>query len=314
MKTVLVTGVGGFCGRHLARKLAEDPDLCVVGAARALSPPNDLSLAAYEVLDITDAAAVRAVIERVAPDWIFNLAGQVTGVAESLYAANLLGPVNILEAVRELGNQAAVLLVGSAAEYGPDHTTPMPLAETVPCHPRGPYALSKHAMTRHGLDCVTRLGMKVAIARPFNIVGAGVPRELVVGAILSRIVEAFGRPGHGTISIGNIETIRDFIAVEDVCEAFRAILAGGHWGEVFNLSTGVGSPIREILTQLLARTEGRIGYRVDPALVRPDEVAVFTGDPSRARQAFGFRPCRSLEVSLLAAWEAAFSAGRAVHS
>ena len=127
----------------------------------------------------------------------------------------------------------------------------MPLAEDHECRPVGPYGLSKHAMTLAALDHARADGTKVIVARPFNLVGAGMPTNLVAGAIAQRTRQALAR-GESTITVGNANTQRDFIAVEDAVEAYVKLLQSGAWGEVFNICSGQATSIESIIQTLLS--------------------------------------------------------------
>ena len=137
-------------------------------------------------MDITKPEQITQVIQRFRPDIVFHLAGLTRGAEVDIYHVNQRGTDYLLEALRMHAPEARILLVGSAAEYGPQPEEKMPITEACPCRPAGPYGVGKHAATVAGQDYVRRYGMRVVIARPFNIVGAGIPPTLVVGAVLER--------------------------------------------------------------------------------------------------------------------------------
>ena len=159
-------------------------------------------------------------LRRVRPDLVFHLAGIQQGEAKDIYRTNVMGAVHLLEAVRQECHSSRVLLVGSAAEYGLVGKNELPVTESTPCKPQGPYGLSKYASTLAGLDWSRQFGMKVVIARPFNIIGAGISPNLFAGALLARAREALATQGDPMVKVGNMESQRDFIAVEDVVEAY----------------------------------------------------------------------------------------------
>jgi GDP-4-dehydro-6-deoxy-D-mannose reductase len=193
MATALITGVAGFCAAHLARRLAAEGH-AVVGVDRTGAAPQGLRLARYRSLDVCNAADVADAVRDFAPDWVFHLAGIPSGPAIDVYRINFLASIYLLEAIREHAPKARVLLVGSAAEYGQVAATNLPITEDQPCRPVGPYGVAKHAQTLAALDLVHRLGLKIVIARPFNIIGAGISPSLVVGAILDRAKRARTAP------------------------------------------------------------------------------------------------------------------------
>jgi GDP-4-dehydro-6-deoxy-D-mannose reductase len=299
----LITGVCGFCATHLVRVLTAEGCMRVIGSDLIADPPANLQLADYHAADIGQPEDAVALIRRVHPDMLFHLAGRYRGTSDELYRVNLLGGVHLLEAVRESSPHARVLVVGTAAEYGPARPEDMPLSEDSVCLPRGAYGLSKHALCLAAQDYALHRGLKVVVARPFNIIGAGVPSSLVVGAVLDRAKRALSESDSPVIAVGNLDAMRDFIAVEDAASAYLRMIHGDYWGEVFNLCSGVPRSIRDIVESLLSHSLRRIEYRVDPDLLSRDDVAVFFGSCDKARRAFGFSPSITVEESLKSAWQ-----------
>jgi GDP-4-dehydro-6-deoxy-D-mannose reductase len=301
--TVLITGACGFCATHLARALAAEDRVRVVGTDLAAAPSSDAPFADYHAADLAQPGTAAALVRQVRPDMLFHLAGRFRGTQEEIHRANYLGGVNVLEAVREAAPRARVLVAGSAAEYGPARTEDMPIAEDCVCRPSGAYGRSKHALCLAALDSAHRRGLKVVVARPFNVVGAGVPPALVVGAVLERARRALAGPDPPVVAVGNVDSMRDFIAVEDLSAAYLRMIRGDFWGEAFNLCSGVPRRIRDVVELLLAHSPRPITYRVDPQLVNPDDVPVFFGNCDKASRAFGFALSIGLEESLQSAWE-----------
>jgi len=218
----------------------------------------------------------------------------------------VLGAVRLLDAVALAAPQAAVLLVGSAAEYGPVAPEALPVGEDHPCRPVGAYGISKLVATNLALEIARRRSLRVVVARPFNIVGAGVPTTLVVGAILDRLRRALLDGGRPLVRMGNLDAQRDFIAVEDAVDAYVRLIQCGRWGEVFNICSGKPCPVRRVVEQLLSYCSTPIELVVDPTLVRHDDVAVIYGDATKAADAIDFQPRITLSDALLAAWRDVF--------
>lgn len=302
MTRALVIGAHGFCGKALIRRLAEVERVEVIAADLPVDWPK-VPVAAYKSRDIGDIESITRVVEAARPDWVFNLAGMTGGSPSAVYRTNTLGPINVLEAVREYVPDARVLLVGSAAEYGPVGSDLLPLTEETPCNPVGDYGISKHAMTQAARDIASRHSIKVVIARPFNIIGAGVPKSLVVGAILDRAREALSRRGRPVVRVGNLDTQRDFVDVEDAVEAYVSMIKGEFWGEVFNICSGKPARIRDVVTEALSHSTRPISIEVDPRLVRPSDCPVIYGSYAKAGRAWGFKPRVRLKDSLKQAWD-----------
>lgn len=303
MIRAIVFGAHGFTARHLIPALVKTQGAQVVAVDVPAFPPACGHVDAYISRDIGDPDFVARLIRDYKPNWIFNLAAVTQAAPAQIYRTNFTGPLNILEAVRQFAPEAQVLLVGSAAEYGRVQPEALPLTEESPCAPVGDYGISKHAMTLAALDLARRFGLKVVVARPFNLVGAGVPPSLVVGAVLARAREALLRPGEPVVRVGNLDTQRDFVAVEDAVEAYFAMIKGGFWGEVFNICSGKPIPIRTIVEMALSHSPRAVSLVVDPQLVRPADTPAVYGSPDKARRAFGFRPRVKIEESLKRAWD-----------
>jgi GDP-4-dehydro-6-deoxy-D-mannose reductase len=275
----------------------------VVGFDRADPRAANPALLEYCRGEISDAGQVTEVVRRVKPDLVYHLAGLAGGADGELYRVNFLGTVHLLEAVRQHAPEARVLLVGSAAEYGLVPASDMPIRETHPAHPVGTYGASKYAATLAGLDSVRRHNLKVVVARPFNIVGAGIPDSLVIGAILARARKALESAGPARVAVGRLDTERDFVAVEDVVEAYWRMLQAPCWGEVFNICSGQPLTVGAMLDSLFRCSERPVSLEVDPTLVRPSDVPVVYGSCEKARRRLGFEPRTPLDAALRRAWE-----------
>lgn len=302
MKTALVTGGSGFCARHLARRLSGEGGIRVIGADRAEPEHQGSVLDDFARVDLGEFHQVSDLLRRARPDFIFHLAGIQRGEPQDIYSANVMGTVHLLEAVRQGCPSARVLLTGSAAEYGVVRKEELPVTEDTPCRPMGSYGMSKYAATLAGIGWSRRHGMKVVIARPFNIIGAGIPPSLVVGALVTRAREALARSGEPVVKVGNIDSVRDFVSVEDAVNAYVRMLEGEFWGEIFNICSGEPAPVREVVETLLSFAPRPIRFEVDPALFQPGEVGVIYGSHAKARAAFGFAPAVSLRDALRFCW------------
>jgi GDP-4-dehydro-6-deoxy-D-mannose reductase len=303
---VLITGIHGFCARHLLNKLIAERIDNIYGADIHQTSPEKLDLKNYLRLNIADRSAVNNLICSLKPDTIFNLAGLTSAETSELYYVNFMGSVYLLEAVRKWVPQAKLLLVGSAAEYGYVPEVEMPISEKHSCKPLTPYGISKYAMTLSAINFAKEHGVKVLVARPFNIVGAGMPSSLFIGAVLKRIKKVLiegNKPA--VVAVGNLNTERDFIAVEDMADSYLAMIRSNCWGEVFNVCSGKPFFIRDILKSLLKNSKEQINFQVNAPLVRVSDLKCVYGSGEKATRLLGFKPRVPLEDALKAAWDAA---------
>ena len=302
MTKILITGANGFCARHLVGRLRKKNGIYIAGIDLNKKAPVNISLDDYMRVDICNQKQMTDLVRRLKPDFVFNLAGLNSGLIEDIFKVNILGTVNLLEAVKVQAPQARVLLIGSAAEYGRAEKHSLPVKEDHPCRPVGAYGISKHAMTLAGINYVQQFGMKVVVARPFNIIGPGISPGLLVGALVSRAKKALMRSSEPIVKIGNLNTERDFIYIDDAIDAYINMLEGEYWGEVFNICSGRHYSVLTVATLLLSCSARKINLEPDPSLVRPSDIGISYGDWSKADRAFNFKPVTGIEDSLKAVW------------
>ncbi len=284
----LITGGRGFVGTWLADHLRELGDEVV---------------AIDREVEITDPAALLAAMSAAAPDAVYHLAA-LTHVGQSweeplqVLEVNIIGTAAVLAAARQCGTDPRVLVTSSAEVYGAV-TDPelLPLSEHSPTAPLTPYAASKLAAEAVVAQAHLGHGQHVVTVRPFNHIGPGQTPNFAVPALAKRIVEA-DRLGSPTIPVGNLSARRDFTDVRDVVRAYRLLVETGRPGEVYNVCSGRDVSIREIADGLLNLAGTTLEFEIDPSLVRPVEVPVLRGDPSRLVDATGWKPEVPLDQTL----------------
>jgi GDP-4-dehydro-6-deoxy-D-mannose reductase len=276
---------------------------------RHLQASGDEVVAAPAGLEITDGAAVRQAVTDAAPDAVYHLAafthvGRSWTAPREVMRVNVLGTLEVLEAARTCPAAPAVLLVGSAEEYGVVKPHQLPLAEDAPLLPVTPYAASKVAAEFLGLQAHLGHGLPVIRVRAFNHAGPGQADSFVVSALARRIVQA-QQAGESTLAVGNLSPRRDFTDVRDVVRAYRLLIQRGQPGEVYNVCSGRDVAIEHLAHRLLALAGAALTLEIDPELERPVDVPVLRGDPSRLRAATGWEPEIGLDGTLqgvLDAW------------
>jgi nucleoside-diphosphate-sugar epimerase len=293
-KRVLITGIRGFTGEYLAEEL-QAGGLQVFGTAR---PDESISERVYPC-DISDATSIGEVVDRVRPDRIVHLAAVSfvgNGDAEAIYNVNLIGTLHLLQALSNLPTRPSmVLLTSSAQVYG--SSSRGPVRESHATAPVNHYAASKLAMEHMARLWSDRL--PITILRPFNYTGVGQPKHF----LLPKIVEHYRR--HATeIELGNLDVARDFSDVRDVVRAYRLLLEASASGRTINICSGKAYSLRDIL-EIMAEIAGyKIDVRVNPDLVRANDVKRLEGDPTVLRSTIGAIPCRPLAQTLRWMFEA----------
>jgi GDP-4-dehydro-6-deoxy-D-mannose reductase len=283
---VLVTGAGGFVGGHLLPRLAAD-GWDAVGVDQEV--------------DVSDAAAVSTALERVAPDAVVHLAA-VSSVAASrretarTYRVNFLGARNLLAAVAARAPRARVLLVGSGEVYGTARPGSAPFGEGASLRPGSPYARSKACADLLGAVWAGARGLDVVRVRPFNHSGAGQSDAFVASSFARQIAEIEAGRRQPPLRVGNLASVRDFLDVRDVVDAYARLLAHAVPADAYNVASGRGRSIRELLDALLARAGIAPEVEVDPARLRPTDHSV--GDASRLRERTAWVPRVSFDEAL----------------
>ncbi len=301
-----MTGAGGFVGGHLVHHLRrEHPEVEIFGIVLpqgGITWGSGAGMSAIEA-DLNDPAATAAIVETVAPDRIMHLAGQSSPHLSWLdpggtLRTNVMGIVHVLDAARRHGLRPAVLVVGSAEEYGPVSAEDLPIRETTPLRPASPYAISKVAQSALAVLYGPAGGMRVVTTRTFHHTGPGRGETFAESSFARQIAEIEAGRRAPVLKVGNLDAVRDFADVRDVVRAYWLLIEKGEPGSVYNVCTGRGRRIRELLEILLACSSARVEVQVDPERLRPSDTPVQVGDPSRLRAATDWEPGIPLEQSL----------------
>jgi GDP-4-dehydro-6-deoxy-D-mannose reductase len=306
---VLVTGISGFVGGHLAEHLTGEGDL-VVGLSTSGRWPDGLAhlsrLVRIERCDLTDVdeGELAALIGRKQPEVIYHLAAQANPQASvadprGTWALNLGGTLNLLEAVKASGPgpRPRVVLVGSGVCYGNPAPEQMPVGEGCPLRPNNPYSASKAAADLLGIQHFLAHGTDVVMVRPFNHAGPRQSPSYVLSALARQVAEVeAGRASR--VEVGNLDVVRDFTDVRDVVRGYRLLAHRGAPGEIYNLGSGRGTRLADALETLTALARAPIEVFVDPARVRPVDQPLLVADPSKLRAATGWEPRLSMAQTL----------------
>jgi GDP-4-dehydro-6-deoxy-D-mannose reductase len=295
---VLITGAAGFAGSHLAELLASTTPL--VCWSREAPAPGLVPSAHWQQLDLLDRHQVRDAVQALRPAQIYHLAGvpHVGGSWEATtptLAGNVLATHYLFDALRRAGVRARVLVTASAAVYAPSD---QPIAEDGAIAPGSPYALSKLAQELLARRAPVEDGLDVVVARAFNHTG---PRQAPAFAAPSfarqiATIERGGQPP--VIRAGNLEPRRDLSDVRDVVRAYAALMTHGASGAVYNVASGVGRPIGDILHALVARARVQVTVETDPSLFRPNDTAALVGDCRRLQRDTGWAPAIGFDQML----------------
>jgi GDP-6-deoxy-D-talose 4-dehydrogenase len=280
-RCALITGLSGFTGRHLARRLNDDGwSVCGVGTGGADASEESRCFPNLDA-DLNETAAITRWISEHRPTHVVHLAAQSHVVGDPLrfYQDNLLGTESLLEAVAASGvNVQKILIASSANIYGNSEASP--IAESAPYRPVNHYALSKVGVELLAQKWFARL--PIIVTRPFNYTGPGQSEAF----LFPKLVAAFHRRD-AVIRLGNIDVARDLSDVAFLVEAYALLLRSPLHSEYFNICSGKSLSIRNAIGILAGLTGHQPEIAVDPTLVRADEITELRGDPARLQKAIG---------------------------
>ncbi|HJR18998.1 MAG TPA: GDP-mannose 4,6-dehydratase [Actinomycetota bacterium] len=303
---VLITGVTGFVGSHLAEYclgLGHE----VAGTMRWRSQQENLAEVRDRVTlfeaDLRDGTAARHVIGTFSPERIFHLAAQSfvaaswSAPAETL-TTNVQCQVHLLEAVREANLDARIQVAGSSEEYGKVSEDELPIRETNALRPMSPYAVSKVAQDLMGFQYHQSYGTWIVRTRAFNHEGPRRGEVFVTSSFAKQIALAEAGRGEPVLNVGNLEAQRDFTDVRDVVKAYWLALEKCEPGEVYNIGSGRAWKISDVAEMLIGMAKVPIEIRQDPSRMRPSDVLVLQADTTRFRETTGWEPTIPFEQTL----------------
>jgi GDP-4-dehydro-6-deoxy-D-mannose reductase len=300
---VLITGIAGFVGRHLAHFLAETTDSQVWGVARATETASLPASVRLLHGDLSDLNTVAEMLCRVEPDVVFHLAAQAAvpvswrdpwGTLET----NIRLQVNLLQALADGRWPTRTLVVGSEAEYGAVRPEDNPIDEDTPLRPVSPYAVSKVAQDMLGLQYFLSHNVQTVRVRPFPHIGPGQRTGFSSADFAFQLAEIEAGRREPVVRVGNLDVLRDFSDVRDVVRAYWLIIQHGTPGEVYNIGSGEARSVRSVLDGLVALSRVPIRVEIDPARFRPADVPLSVCDASRLRAATDWTPTIPFEKTL----------------
>ncbi len=282
----LITGSNGFIGSHLSTEFEKNGYEVI---------KSDLTEGGGNIaMDIMNPAVIQSVLEKYKPDVIINMAGQANvGLSwkkpQLTVQLNTVGLINILESVKAVNSEIRVIAIGSSDEYGSLKESGSNVTEDIPVKPVTPYAISKQAQELFAQLYVQSYGMDICMIRLFNLGGAGQSKGYMISDFSSGIAEVeLGKKD--VMSVGNLESARDYTHVKDACRAVRLIVEKGHVGEVYNICSGTTHTVQEVLDKLIAMAKTEIKVVQDPARMRPSDTPVVCGNHDKLTAHTGWQP------------------------
>lgn len=312
-KRVLITGITGFVGSHLAEYLLNlnnnnnlNQEFEVYGTARWRSKLDNIKhirkltedKTKLLYVDMRDSHSVSTAIWDTEPDYIFHLAAQSyvpmswAAPADTM-ETNVIGTVHLLEAVRQSKQNPIIHLACSSEEYGLVYPNELPIKETNPLRPLSPYGISKVAEDLLGQQYNKSYGLKTVITRAFNHTGPRRGDVFVTSNFAKQIVEIEKKVNDtNIIQTGNLDASRDFTDVRDIIEAYWLSVSSPKikYGEQYNICSGNSIKISHVLNTLINLTDKNIKIEQNINRMRPSDVEILQGDFSKFKEATNWKP------------------------
>jgi len=300
MKKVLITGITGFVGSHLARHLLSQKMYDIIGTYRSETGLEELKKQNQQIrfkkLDLNNADAVEEVIVSENPDYICHLAAQASpsksfsSPVETL-TNNIISEFSILDTLRKHKlEQVRVLIISTGEIYGMVTPSDIPVDEETPLRPTTPYAVSKIAQDYLSLQYHLSYKIDTVRVRPYNHIGPGQKEGFVVSDFAKQIAEIEAGKKDPVLSVGNLDAGRDFTDVRDVVRAYELALQKGKSGDVYNIGFGKSHKIADVLQTLLSFSKTKIAVKVDPNKFRPIDVPEIVCDYQKFHKLTGWKP------------------------
>jgi GDP-4-dehydro-6-deoxy-D-mannose reductase len=308
MKRVLITGITGFAGSHLASHLLSQQSYEIAGTYRSTaglaSVEKFKDKIQLENVDLKDIDSVASVLLRIKPDYLIHLAAQASpsksfSIPVETMTNNIVSEFSILEALRkhEMYN-TRVLIISSAEIYGKVTPSDLPLDEDAPFRPATSYAVSKLSQDFLSLQYYLAYKLDIIRVRPFNHIGPGQKEGFVVADFAKQIAQIEKGDEKSEISVGNLQAKRDFTDVRDMVKAYELALKKGVSGEVYNIGSGESHKINDILHALLSFSSKKITVNIDQSRFRPIDVPEIVCDCSKFQKLTKWQPEIPFEKTL----------------
>lgn len=316
---VLITGMAGFAGLHLAECLIAETDWQITGMTRRpppLLPTLQTPRVVWRVAELTDGASVAAVVAEARPEVVIHLASQshVPTAWENpwgTYESNLRGQLNVIEAVVRNNLTPRLLIVTSNEVYGAVDLSDLPICEDSGFQPNNPYAVSKVAQDFMARQYRLSHNLDVVIARPFNHFGPRQDTRFVIPRFAEQVAEIELGLREPRMLLGNMVAQRDFTDVRDVARAYLGLVRSGVNGQAYNVCSGQPRSIQQVLDLLVAQAGVRVEQVSDPSKFRKVDTPISYGDAGLIERHTGWRAKIPFEQSLRDVLDEARAAVRA---
>lgn len=309
-KRFLITGFSGFVGRHFLHYLYDKNEEMEIFGIDIRKPAFDVSVYAdrlhiqFEEVNLLNRDELKSVIERFRPQYILHLAS-FSSVAfswqhpEESFVNNTNIFLNLTGVLKELELPCRVLSIGSSEEYGNVMAEHLPLRESMQLQPVSPYAVARVSQEMLSKVFVDSYHLDIILTRSFNHIGPWQDERFVVPSFIRRILNIKDEGlSEGTIETGETTIVRDFVDVRDVVNAYYMLLMDGTPGEIYNICSGTGIALADIINQVADIVGIKVHTKVNPEYVRPNDNRVVIGSHDKLTTELGWQPVISWNRTL----------------
>lgn len=303
MKKLLITGTAGFVAGYFIEFLKENEiEYDILGLDIVDKLSCDYPSYKYKRINLQDKELIKEVIENFKPDYILHLAS-ISSVSESWsypvesFVNNTNIFLNIIESIRELQLSTRILSVGSSEEYGNYPADKMPLKEEYELKPCNPYSVARVSQEMLSKLYADNYGLNIIMTRSFNHIGPRQSDKFVIPSFVKQLLNA-KNTGNLKINVGNIEIVRDFLDVRDVVDAYHKILTEGKIGEIYNVCSGNGIKLKEIINIVAEQLSITPEIYIDKNRLRPTDNLIIVGDNTKLKSELNWQPKHSLVQTL----------------
>lgn len=286
MKKVLIIGAGGFVGEYLIKEFQKN-NYQIIACDIGKKEKFDKEISYFDI-DILNKQLVNNIINKTKPDYLINLAaissvGMSWKIPDKTIQINVIGTINILEAIKEYCPTCKVLLIGSSEEY---ESIDRPLKEEDSIKANNPYGISKIAQENFAKLYSEKYGLKIVCTRSFNHTGIGQLDQFVIPSFCKQVAEIEKTKQSGKISVGNLSAYRDISDVKDIVYVYRKLLENDNNQFIYNVGSGKVYQIEELLKYIISLSTQNIEIVIDESKLRPVDTPYICCDNAKIKEYF----------------------------
>ncbi|HOS39133.1 MAG TPA: GDP-mannose 4,6-dehydratase [Spirochaetota bacterium] len=299
MKKILITGFSGFVSSYFLEHLSSSKESVSILGLDLFHPQfpvdryRDIECR-FEAINLLHKEKVDNLIFQFQPQYILHLASY-SSVAFSWrnpiesFRNNTNIFLNLVDTVRDLGIECRLLSIGSSEEYGNVPEKSIPITEELETRPVSPYAVARVSQEMLSRVYVDGYGMDIVMTRSFNHIGPQQKELFVVPSFVKQMVEMKKRGlTRGVLHTGDVSIVRDFLDVRDVVSAYSALLLHGKRGEIYNVCSGIGRSLRQVVDLIAEKLSLEIEIQEDPKMIRPNDNNIVVGSNEKIKKTTGW--------------------------